>query len=114
MVKDQTYDELKKKFDRDIVKLQKLCSHNDLTDWREEWWAIGHSTGFQIKSCYKCNKIVKRRTKCRKCGNWIEDYKEGTGTDSRPLGSYWCKLCFPRSHVEIANDEQSNASYGLL
>ena len=61
-----------------------------------------------------CNKIVKRRTKCRKCGNWIEDYKEGTGTDSRPLGSYWCKLCFPRSHVEIANDEQSNASYGLL
>ena len=48
MVKDQTYDELKKKFDRDIVKLQKLCSHNDLTDWREEWW--GNRTLNRISS----------------------------------------------------------------
>jgi len=39
-----------------------------------------------------CNKIVKRRTTCQKCGKLTEDYVNGDGK-SRPWGEYFCKKC---------------------
>jgi len=31
------------------------------TDWIEEWWAIAHPTGYQVKRCIVCNKLLERR-----------------------------------------------------
>ncbi len=88
----QTYEKLKKEFDEKVENLKKNCTHNKLSVWCEEWWAIGHETGFQVKNCKICSKIIKRRIKCFKCGNWIEDYVNGDGK-KRPMGEYYCKKC---------------------
>jgi len=57
----KTYKELEEKFDKDIEKLQKNCKHKDISKWIDQWWAIGHSTGWQVKVCNICNKVVERK-----------------------------------------------------
>jgi len=56
-----TYNSLKEKFDKDIMKLQKRCKHKDLSNWMEEQWAPAHCTGRQVKVCNICNKVVKTK-----------------------------------------------------
>lgn len=89
-----TYKKLQKEFYKKVKELKKRCPHKKLSDWCEEWWAMGHSTGFQVKSCNVCYKIVKRRTTCQKCGKLTEDYINGDGKSfDRPFGEYFCKKC---------------------
>jgi len=57
----KTYKQLEKQFESDVEELQKNCKHEDISDWIEEWWAVGHSTGHRIKVCNICNKIIRRR-----------------------------------------------------
>lgn len=28
--------------------------------WMGEWWAPGHSTGYKVKCCIRCNKEIAR------------------------------------------------------
>lgn len=90
----ETIDEMRKRHAREIEELQKSCKHESISKWMEEWWAIGHSTGFEVKQCNICGKTVKRRTACSKCGKLVEDYKEGDGLHNKPLGRYWCTTCY--------------------
>ncbi len=90
---DKNYEQLEKEFKKKVAKLKKNCKHKNLTPWSEEWWAMGHSTGFQVKACKICREIIKRRCACMKCGKVIENYVEGDGTEGRPLGEYFCKEC---------------------
>ena len=87
-----TYNQLQKEFDEKVKELKKKCPHKKLSDWCKEWWAMGHSTGFYVKSCLVCNEIVKRKTTCHKCRKITEDYVNGDGK-TRPMGEYFCKKC---------------------
>lgn len=31
------------------------------SDWMDEWWAIAHSTGYQVKMCKRCNMHLAKR-----------------------------------------------------
>lgn len=54
-----SYDELYEEFQRKVEELQGKCPHIE-TIWCEEWWAIGHSTGYAVLICKKCNKHLMK------------------------------------------------------
>jgi hypothetical protein len=54
------YDRLKEEFDKRVSIMQKKCKHKN-TEWCQEWWAIGHSTGHQVKICKECNKVLMKK-----------------------------------------------------
>lgn len=45
----------------EIEELQLKCKHRKLTDWMEEQWAPGHSSGRKVKLCKFCNKVIKTK-----------------------------------------------------
>ena len=45
---------------KEIEELQANCKHEKSTDWMEEWWAPGHSTGMVVKQCARCGKELER------------------------------------------------------
>jgi len=91
---EKDYDQLEKEFNKKIVELKKNCKHKELTGWCEQWWAMGHPTGFMVKACKRCREIIKKKTTCMKCGKMTEHYIEGDGkTFERPMGEYLCKKC---------------------
>lgn len=66
-----TYRLFKGNFDKQVRKLQATCKHERVSDWMEEWWAPGHSTGASVKHCKICNKrthIQKTMIQCLDCG----------------------------------------------
>ena len=52
--------EIRKKCDEDIKKLQEICNHSSST-WCEEYWAIAHSTGRQVRVCDICEKSLETK-----------------------------------------------------
>lgn len=88
----KNYKELQKEFDEKVKELKKKCLHKNISVWSEEWWAMGHPTGFEVKSCKTCREIIKRRIACMNCGKVTEDYVNGDGK-IRPIGEYFCKKC---------------------
>jgi len=55
---------LNEDYKRNLKELQETCLHEERTDWMEQHWAPGHSTGFEVKTCNECDKIVSRKTRC--------------------------------------------------
>ncbi len=102
-----TAEEMRKRHQQELNRLKEECKHPEISDWMEEWWAPAHGTGFQVKTCKACEKVIARRTCCRKCGKSTEDYQMGSGTHSRPIGSYYCPACVERTEGEIKEDEVS-------
>jgi len=97
-----TYKKLQKEFEKKVEELRKKCPHKKLSNWCEEWWAMAHSTGFEVKACEICREIIKRRIACMNCEKVTEDYVNGDGK-IRPIGEYFCKKCDevkmkPKSH----------------
>lgn len=60
MVELKSYKDLKKEFDKKVKELQEKCPHKK-SIWCEEWWAIAHTTGYKVKVCDFCNKILERK-----------------------------------------------------
>ena len=56
-----TAKELQEEFYRKLKKLQEECNHPELTDWLMEEWAPGHGTGYKVRQCKVCWKIVERK-----------------------------------------------------
>jgi hypothetical protein len=84
------YDEYEKK----LKQLQDECKHHQLNDWVDEWFAIGHSTGFMVKECVICGRIIHRQTSCFKCGMIITDDQIHKGDGKTlPLGASYCEVC---------------------
>jgi hypothetical protein len=52
------FDRLKARQEKEILALQKRCPHKK-TEWMDEWWALGHSTGRRVRCCLNCNKKVE-------------------------------------------------------
>ncbi len=110
----ETAQEMRKRHNQELEKLQKECNHPKISDWMPHYWAPGHSTGFEVKHCEICDKVVARRTACRKCRKVTEEYKEGTGTHSRPFGTHYCPDCIERTADEIKEDEKSDKQMAAL
>jgi len=92
MRKMKTYDQLEKEFKKKVAELKRNCKHKKLSGWCEEWWAIAHPTGFEVRACKICREIIKRRIACMNCGKVTENYVNGDGKN-RPIGEYFCKKC---------------------
>jgi hypothetical protein len=50
------------------IKLQEDCPHTTVSGWIEEQWAVGHGTGYQVKVCEECDKILEIKGHCIHCG----------------------------------------------
>jgi len=84
-------EKLRKDFETKKQELQDNCPHTELSDWMDYQWAIGHSSGYEVKVCERCEKIIKRRTGCWKCGKVIEEDKIIFGDGkSTPLNTPYC------------------------
>jgi len=57
----ENIDQMRERHKREIERLQKSCKHKKLSNWIREWWAIGHSTGYMVKTCNFCGKVIKRK-----------------------------------------------------
>lgn len=55
------YSKLEAEFEHKVSELQKNCSHDHVSAWRKEYWTYGHSTGYAVKSCLVCNKVLKKQ-----------------------------------------------------
>ncbi len=87
-------ERLYEQYQSDLKHLQETCPHEQLTDWVEEWWAPGHSTGREVKACTNCNKVVQARRQCQGCSRLFleQDLKQGDGR-LLPIGSWYCEAC---------------------
>ena len=85
------FEKLQEEFNDKINKLRETCPHTFVSEWIEEYWAIGHSTGYMIRTCNNCYKIIDRMTSCRTCHKEIleKDHIEGDGIKT-PLGTWYC------------------------
>ena len=90
----ETYESLREEFDRKVEELRERCAHPKVSDWTIEYWAIAHSTGYEVKLCEICGTTVNRRTVCLKCGNMLEEkdfvYGDGKG---RAVNEVLCQAC---------------------
>jgi len=62
-----------------------------------EWWAPAHSTGWYVKVCRNCNKIVARKTKCATCSKEII---EGADIIKDVSSRWYCDGCAPDAEEE--------------
>ena len=62
-----TAQELKDDYDKKLKKLQNECPHNNQSVWMEHYWAPAHSSGYQVKQCNDCWKILQYKYTCIAC-----------------------------------------------
>lgn len=89
---------LYEEYQQRLKQLQdKDCLHSDETDWMEEWWAQGHSTGRKVKVCTNCNMVMQAKRCCDGCGKEFpeEELQEGDG-QTMPIRRRYCVLCSRR------------------
>lgn len=55
-----TYNELKEEFEQKVKQLQEKCNH-PRSKWYPQYWAIGHTTGYEVLICEICNKELDKR-----------------------------------------------------
>jgi hypothetical protein len=94
---------LYEQYQRDLRQLQDTCPHEQLTDWMEEWWAPGHSTGRKVRACTNCDKVLQATRRFQVCLRECpeDEMKEGDGR-SLPFGARYCATCF-RSELSKAS-----------
>ncbi len=60
------FDALTDEYNSNVRKLQRRCLYKKKSKWREQWWALGNSTGYVVRVCLNCNKILdKNKDHCR-------------------------------------------------
>jgi DNA-directed RNA polymerase subunit RPC12/RpoP len=93
----KTAKELRDRYELDLEKLQNKCKHTEISDWMEHWWAPAHYSGYTVKICNICNKIVLWKYTCGVCHREFERITELTWKygdvlcqDCRKKGRYYC------------------------
>ena len=56
----ETIVEMRKRHKREVEEFQAKCNHPEST-WMLEQWAIAHFTGYEVRVCKVCGKILERR-----------------------------------------------------
>ncbi len=59
-LKMETYNQLSKEFDKKVKELQSKCPHKK-TYWAEHYWALAHSSGYKVRVCNRCRKILEEK-----------------------------------------------------
>ncbi len=54
------YNQLKEEFDEKVKELQDKCPHKK-THWAEHYWALAHSSGYKVRVCNRCHKILEEK-----------------------------------------------------
>jgi hypothetical protein len=91
-VLSKTAKELRDQFEKDLEQLQKQCKHKP-SKWIEEFYFPMNSTGYKIKMCNICEKILDKKGRCSECRCVI------TEKNVAKIGDYWlgyCKKCSPK------------------
>lgn len=57
----RTQQQLYEKYIADVVELQSKCKHKKQSDWMQQEWAPGHSTGMEVRICEVCSVVVEKR-----------------------------------------------------
>jgi hypothetical protein len=98
-------DKLFADYQRKLRHLQEMCAHSRATDWVEEDWAPGHSTGRAVQLCADCNKVLRARRPCQVCGKLFpeEELRHGDGR-APPLEGRYCEQCH---RVELREAEEA-------
>lgn len=111
-----SYKELKEDFDKKVEELKKNCKHPKLSNWMDEWWAMAHSTGFEVQICEICNTVLHKRTLCSECGASIQDKEihEGDGINHLPIGGYWCQKCVDSVKKKCEEDLRNMKKAGIV
>lgn len=52
------YKKLEEEFKQKVKMLQDNCDHKELTEWIPVYWAFGHSSGYPVLHCKRCNKVI--------------------------------------------------------
>ena len=99
-----SYTELLKKFHKDVSNLRANCKHGDISDWIVEYWAITHPTGWQVKECNFCYKIVVRKTRCKECNKEII---EDVDVIKEVGGCWYCEKCAPDAEINLKKKMQN-------
>jgi hypothetical protein len=87
-------ERLHKEYKEKLKHLQEACPHEKQSDWIEEWWAPGHSTGRMVKVCSNCNKVLQGKRACHDCGReLVEDQLRSGDGHILPFGAYYCEAC---------------------
>jgi len=58
MTKSETIEQMRKRHEHEIKKLQENCIHEETTEWSEWYWAIGHKALSYRKWCKLCGKLM--------------------------------------------------------
>jgi hypothetical protein len=89
---------LYEEYQAQLKHLQETCPHHELTDWVEEWWAPGHSTGRKVRACATCDKVIQAKRPCDRCGQEFreEELRQGDGR-VLPWGGHYCSSCYPEA-----------------
>ena len=92
-----TYDELKNEFDENVKKLRAECTHPDISDWIDEYWAPAHSTGYKVKICNICKKEVERIPPKSDGGHWLKGIPPLTEKDLKKIA---------KEHIDKQKEEK--------
>jgi hypothetical protein len=95
----ENIEEMRKRHEKEIKDLQNNCEHpeDQRSEWMDHWWAIGHSSGFQVKICNFCGKQIDKKEWCGDCGNELRGNEryQGDGSSIHMVhGVAWCKKCY--------------------
>ena len=93
----KTYSELKEEFEKKVEDLQSKCKHEDVSDWIGEYWALTHITGWQVKVCNICDKVVARKTICSDCR---KELIKGVDIIKEVSGVSYCEKCALKAEAE--------------
>ena len=55
-----TISQIREKHKKEIEDFQNNCKHEEISDWMQYYWAVGHSLG-EVKVCNVCEKIIESR-----------------------------------------------------
>ncbi len=86
---------LYEEYQQRLRALQDSCPHTELTDWMEEWWALGHATGRRVQACAECNKVIHMKRRCARCRTELIDDEAKEGDGKRlPGATFYCVRCY--------------------
>ena len=102
----KTAKELRDKYASDLVKLQEICKHKDVSDWRIVREIHFNDTGIRVKNCNTCWLELEYQAPCEACGKEFTYVKRDWSTsqlcsECLKKGKYYCY-----QHKELHSNRQ--------
>ena len=59
----ENIQQMQLRHEKEIKDLQENCPHEEISDWMDYHWAVGHAAGYKVKLCKHCGKTVESTKK---------------------------------------------------